>query len=133
MRKNRGFSLVELIITIAVMAVLVGVLAPQYVKYIEKSRRTTDEKIADELLEMANVIATDEEYYSNLQIGDTIQFDVNGISCTNATIEGQILPEYISGWQGVKVCSKEYSLKCYKIKFVSDAGGNKIAIQVGWE
>ena len=35
---NKGFSLVELIIVIAIMAVLVGVLAPQYIKYVEKSR-----------------------------------------------------------------------------------------------
>ncbi len=35
---NKGFSLVELIIVIAIMAVLVGVLAPQFIKYVEQSR-----------------------------------------------------------------------------------------------
>ena len=39
---NKGFSLVELIIVIAIMAVLVGVLAPQFLKYVERSRKSTD-------------------------------------------------------------------------------------------
>lgn len=51
---NKGFSLVELIIVIAIMAVLVGVLAPQFMKYVEQSRRATDiqnaEMIRDSIL-----------------------------------------------------------------------------------
>lgn len=37
-KKTAGFSLVELIIVIAIMVALVGVLAPTYTKYIRKSR-----------------------------------------------------------------------------------------------
>ena len=35
--ENKGFSLVELIIVIAIMAVLVGVLTPIMIKYVEKA------------------------------------------------------------------------------------------------
>lgn len=39
---NKGFSLVELIVVIAIMAVLVGVLAPTLIKNVERSRESTD-------------------------------------------------------------------------------------------
>lgn len=44
MKNNKGFSLVELIIVIAIMAILVGVMAPQLIKYIEKSNVASDEE-----------------------------------------------------------------------------------------
>ncbi|MFA9228926.1 MAG: type IV pilin protein, partial [Agathobacter rectalis] len=48
-KNNKGFSLVELIVVIAIMAVLVGVLAPQLIKYVEKSRQSTDMQSVQQL------------------------------------------------------------------------------------
>ena len=51
MKENKGFSLVELIIVIAIMAVLIGLLAPQFIKYVEQSRRSRDIQTADQIRE----------------------------------------------------------------------------------
>lgn len=60
-RNNKGFSMVELIIVIAIMAVLTAVTAPQYLKYVERSRASSDENTIDEFKTALNVIVTDED------------------------------------------------------------------------
>lgn len=68
---NKGFSLVELIIVIAIMAVLVGVLAPQYLKYVENSRAQKDASAADELTHAVEIAITNESIYNSLGLSDT--------------------------------------------------------------
>ena len=58
-KNNKGFSLVELIVVIAIMAVLVGVLAPQFIKYVERSRQSTDLQNAVEVEAADNGITAD--------------------------------------------------------------------------
>lgn len=44
-KDNKGFSLVELIIVIAIMAILVGVVGTQVVPYLNKSKYAKDQQI----------------------------------------------------------------------------------------
>lgn len=47
--RNNGFSMVELIIVIAIIAILAAALTPQLIKYVRKSRRVTDIQTANEI------------------------------------------------------------------------------------
>ncbi|HEX3021308.1 MAG TPA: prepilin-type N-terminal cleavage/methylation domain-containing protein, partial [Lachnospiraceae bacterium] len=46
-KNNKGFSLVELIIVIAIMAILVGIIGSQLVPYLERSRAGRDRATLD--------------------------------------------------------------------------------------
>lgn len=61
-KKNKGFTLVELIIVVAILAILVGLLAPQYTKYVEKSRKTADLNNLNSLVNAIKVAAADPDY-----------------------------------------------------------------------
>lgn len=63
---NKGFSLVELIVVIAIMAVLVGVLAPTLIKNVEKSRKSKDEQNLDTVKGAITTVLADEKYYDLL-------------------------------------------------------------------
>lgn len=57
---KKGFSLVELIIVMAIMAILVGVVASQVIPYMEKSRQSKDQQqISNLATSMVSAIAQD--------------------------------------------------------------------------
>lgn len=61
-KQDKGFTLVELIIVIAIVAVLVGVLAPQFIKYVERSRQSADITAADAIATALKTTAVDPGY-----------------------------------------------------------------------
>lgn len=52
---NKGFSLVELIIVVAIMAILAGVMIPQFVKYLNNSKKSADLSQAEQI---ANAVSS---------------------------------------------------------------------------
>lgn len=69
---NKGFSLVELIIVIAIMAVLMGVLAPQLLKYVEDSRVQSDESACGEVENAVKIALAVEDVYNAVNDGTVV-------------------------------------------------------------
>lgn len=59
MKNEEGFSLIELIIVIAIMAVLVAVIAPNLASYLGASKKRSDETNADEIGKVITYIVQD--------------------------------------------------------------------------
>lgn len=68
---NKGFSLIELIIVIAIMAILVAIIAPNLTKYLGKSKKKTDSKNADEIAQQLQTAITDYETDNGELCADT--------------------------------------------------------------
>lgn len=58
-RNQKGFSLVELIIVIAIMAVLIGLLAPQYLRFVSRAKVNTDIQNAVSIADAVNAAIID--------------------------------------------------------------------------
>ncbi len=73
---NKGFSLVELIIVVAIMAVLIGVLAPAYLQYVEKSKKTKDCQAVGSIMDACEIVASDVAI--NWASDEAVEITVNG-------------------------------------------------------
>ena len=97
MKSNKGFSLVELIIVIAIMAILAAAIAPALIRYINKARRADDLTAAGEIVSAANTAMTNEaandEIMQAASTGNAIStaiatIDGSGVTCTGYSAFG---------------------------------------------
>lgn len=82
---NKGFSLVELIIVIAIMVILVVVFAPQYLRFVNNSRISTDVQTAGNMVTAieASIAEGNHPFGSNAELtGTTYPAGVATISST---------------------------------------------------
>jgi type IV pilus assembly protein PilA len=86
MKNNKGFSLVELIVVIAIMAVLMAVLAPALLRYVEKSRAQKDASAASEVANAVEIALSVDDIYNKVAGADEIKVTYAGSDGT-VTVE----------------------------------------------
>ena len=115
---NKGFSLVELIIVIAIMAILIAVLAPQYIKYVEKSRQSAD---LDNWQAIVNAIQVAYADVENPVVGQT-SVKANGKSAT-LTADSSLVSAFASlGVDPAKITMKSTAYSSASIVAVETSG-----------
>lgn len=124
---NKGFSLVELIIVIAIMAVLVGVLAPQFLKYVERSRKSTDVQNVQAIVTAVQTYAADPMATSTIANGTITLNNTStavAAACSDAATATALTD---AGIKNVSLKSKEWyaaGKSAIVLKVEKDANGN---------
>jgi len=135
MRKNKGFSLVELIIVIAIMAILVGVLAPQLIKYIEKSKVSSDTQCADTVHSALLTAMMDPEVVNNTAYSGNFSTFSAGVGISglaNGTATTPITSAFWEVMGGTSGSSVQLKLKSNGASQVSAqiVGNNKVSVWI---
>ena len=124
-KNNKGFSLVELIIVIAIMAILAGALAPALIKYINKSRRSTDIQNADTLRTSVQTAMSNPDAVDAIG-GDTTSFSSNDIK--NASSSNKFLTE-VQSVVGKTTLTTKYKEKGSPFKIDVDIASNTVIVK----
>ena len=121
-KNNKGFSLVELIIVIAIMAILAGALAPALIKYINKSRRSADISNADTIRQTA---MSDEDAMVAIGTG------VTGASVSDLKSSYGAFSTEISSILGNSTITSKYFDKGNEFTVDINVAGNTVIVKAG--
>ena len=129
-KNNKGFTLVELVIVIAILAILVGLLAPQYTKYVERSKKSADVNNMDELIKAVEVYVIDSATKDALTAQDTVtlSLDKDGVKVDNTksaatTVFAKAFTEYVKNWESVVLKGKHWENNKISVNVAFDAEG----------
>lgn len=131
-KRNRGFSLVEMIVVVAIMVVMVGLLVPAYLSYIEKTRTGIDEKAADDIRSATETLVLSGTYEVTQEV--LVTFSKDGIQVSDvpyaAALEAE-LKAIFPDFESVVPVSKKYKDATYKVE-LTESVNTTLIIEGHW-
>ena len=125
-KNNKGFSLVELIVVVLIMAIIAVALAPQIMKWVDKSRNSSDAAVYDNVVSACQSTLTDEEIWAGCsKDGDTITItmDKEGLKFVFAGVDAGVQEKFVKGVAdvlGTKVDDTKTAISGVKMKATYD-------------
>lgn len=132
--KHSGFSIVELIVAVAIMVVLVGLLTPAYLHYIEKTRAGVDENTAEEIRRATETIILSGGYEVTDDV--VVTFSKNGIQIVTSDSYANALEEELKdlfpNFPSVVPESKKYKDAVYSVS-LSEETMDSMVVLGSWD
>lgn len=126
LKEKKGFTLIEMIIVIAIIAILIALIAPNLVKYLDTAKQTKVDAAAKTMYTAVNTYLA--EQYTK---GTTVADNTYSVTPTNTAPDSPtammdvVLHDYFNANE-VTTSSKNYKMTCN----VTIAGG--VATSVTW-
>ena len=120
--KNKGFSLVELIIVIAIMAILAAAIAPALIRYIDKSRRGDDVQAAATINTAVTATLANEDAYDEVA---TMMNGTSVISSATANVAGSTFAGTGTTFQAD--LNSNLGNEAPKLKYTKDFGASSVS------
>lgn len=124
-QNNKGFSLVELIIVMAILAILVGAIAPQVISYVEQARERKDLQMVDTVFSACQTAIAEKEV-TVANISGDLDVATTAVPKIKDLLKDDI--ETVAGIQGKAKSKKGQAGKLY---VVYDSATGALSVYIG--